>query len=467
MTLPVGFTVELDRDARILDDGEAIAGGSPTRVLFLKPAARGLIAGRRLVVRDAPTAVLADRLVETGIAHPVLDALPALDAMTDDDVTVVIPVRDRPRELARLLGSLGGAFRTIVVDDASDDPAAIRAVAREHGAEPILLPRNLGPGGARNAGLARARTAAVLFADSDIVLAPDDVRAMRAHLVDPRTAMVAPRITGLGTASSGSWVGRYEQARSSLDLGMRAGPVRPRSAISWASTACVIARRDALGDGFDEALRVGEDVDLGWRLVDAGWRVRYEPRVAVAHEHRTRSGDWLLRKAVYGTGAAPLAERHPEHIAPAVLAPWSAGVVAALLAQRWWSLPVAGLLAARTVHRVAGRLERTRHPVRLAALLTGNGVLAALAQASALLLRHWWPIAAIACIVSRRMRRAVLLAAVVDVAVEYRRTDARLDPVRFGVARRLDDLAYGAGVWWSAIRSRSGAALRPDLRRQT
>jgi len=41
-----------------------------------------------------------------------------------------------------------------------------------------------------------------------------------------------------------------------------------------------------------------------------------------------------------------------------------------------------------------------------------------------------------------------------------------LDPVRFAIARRLDDLAYGYGVWRSAIRGRSLAALLPDLRRR-
>ncbi|TPW73767.1 hypothetical protein FJ658_03870 [Schumannella sp. 10F1B-5-1] len=45
-----------------------------------------------------------------------------------------------------------------------------------------------------------------------------------------------------------------------------------------------------------------------------------------------------------------------------------------------------------------------------------------------------------------------------------RRDEASIDPVHFGVARRLDDLAYVAGVWWSALRGRSLAALKPDLR---
>ncbi|MFE4851322.1 mycofactocin system glycosyltransferase, partial [Streptomyces sp. NPDC056689] len=56
------------------------------------------------------------------------------------------------------------------------------------------------------------------------------------------------------------------------------------------------------------------------------------------------------------------------------------------------------------------------------------------------------------------------VAAVADVALEYRRNrSGGMDPFRYAVARRLDDLAYGAGVWLSAARGRSTAALRPRI----
>ncbi len=274
-----------------------------------------------------------------------------------------------------------------------------------------------------------------------------------------------PRITGLATPSASGWIGRYEAARSSLDLGSRPALVRPGTLVSWASTACAVARTEALRAGldFDERLRVGEDVDLVWRLVKAGWRVRYEPSVRAAHEHRVRFGDWLWRKAVYGTGAHPLAQRHPEFIAPAVLTPWSTAFVLALIAQRRWSLPVAGAVYGAAVVRIAGRVRGTEHPVRIASSLAAMGAFSALTQASALLTRHWWPATVVGCAASRRVRRATLVAAVTDVVLERRRGAAALDPVRYGIARRLDDLAYGAGVWWSAIAGRSTAALRPRL----
>ncbi|MFF3699359.1 mycofactocin biosynthesis glycosyltransferase MftF [Streptomyces sp. NPDC002221] len=458
--LPNGFTVALDRHTLLLDGGRGLLGGSPTRLLRLTPRARALLTGRTLRVRDAAGATLAELLLERGLAHPVAEALPP---HPDPRCTYVVPVRDRPRQLDRLLSGIGPGAEVIVVDDASHDPAAVAAVAARHGARLVPLSRNIGPAGARNTGLSLVRTPFVAFVDSDIVLAPDTVPTLLKHFTDARVAIAVPRIVGLRTPRSSGWIGRYEQARSSLDLGAHPASVRPGSFVSWTSTACMVARVDAVTGGFDARMRVGEDVDFGWRAVAGGWRLRYEPAAVAAHEHRVAFTDWFTRKAVYGSGAQPLAERHPRAIAPAVLAPWSAAVVLALLAQRRWSVPVAAAVCGVTTLRIARKLEGTEHPVRLGARLTANGAAAALSQTGALLTRHWWPAAALGCAASRRVRRAVTVAAVADIALERGWTRAGLDPVRYGVARRLDDLAYGAGVWFSAARGRSLAALRPRL----
>ncbi|MFG2730387.1 mycofactocin biosynthesis glycosyltransferase MftF [Streptomyces canus] len=462
MSLPHGFVVELDRHTRVIDGGRALVGGFPTRLLRLTPRARPLLNGRTLHVNDAASATLADRLVEIGMANPVVESLPP---HPDPRWTVVVPVRDRPRQLDRLLAGIGSGTSVIVVDDASQRPEAVAAVATRHGARLVSLLTNLGPAGARNAGLRLVTTPYVVFVDSDVVLAPDTVPTLLRHFADPRVAMAVPRITALPTEASSNWLGRYEDVRSSLDLGVHPAAVRPGSPVSWASTACVVARMDALKEGFDETMRVGEDVDLCWRLIENGWRVRYEPGVGAAHEHRVHLGDWFLRKAVYGTGAHPLAQRHPQFIAPAVLAPWSSALIVVLLAQRRWSVPVAGSVLGLTALQIARKLDGTEHPHRLALRLTANGALGALAQASALLTRHWWPLTALGCSVSSRVRRAAAAAALADIVVNYRIDHVSLDPVRYGLARRLDDMAYGAGVWFSAAKGRSITALRPRITR--
>ncbi len=459
MTLPVGFAVRLNHRVRVMDGGRVLVGGAPTRVVTLASPARDLLEDRRMTVTDPTTAALADRLLELGMADPIVAELAPFDA----EVTFVVPVRDRPAMLRRLLRSIGEGARIIVVDDASRDAAAVRRVAEGFRARLVVLSRNLGPAGARNAGLAVVETPYVVFVDSDMVLDPDTVPVLLRHFADPRVALVSPRILGLAGERS-NWIGRYEDARSSLDLGRHPSMVRPRSPVSWIPAAFLVARVDALEGGFSGELRVAEDVDLVWRLAERGWRVRYEPAVRARHEHRVTVGDWLSRKAYYGTGADLLAQRHGYDVAPAVLAPWSAGVVIAALAQRRWSLPVILLLSAITVVRMTRKLSRIEHPVRVSVWLTGSGVLAALGQTMALLLRHWWPLAAALAPFSRRLRRAIAVAAVVDSVIEYRRTDAKLDPLRFGIARRLDDLAYGAGVWFGALKGRSVRALLPDIR---
>jgi mycofactocin system glycosyltransferase len=461
----VGFVVRLRRDVKVRDGGRTLVGGAPTRVVTLSAAARGLLSGRTIRVGDRASAVLADRLLESGIADPVAAELPDLDAA---QVTFVVPVRDRPAALGRLLTSIGGRNRVIVVDDASHDPAAIAGVAAAHGAELVALPANVGPAAARNAGLRRVVTPFVAFTDSDIVLEPVTVPTLLRHFNDPRVAVAAPLVLALPAERldhrPDGWVGRYEEARSSLALGPDPGIVRPRAPVSWVPSACLVARVDALGEGFSADLRVGEDVDLVWRVVKRGWRVRYEPAATVRHEHRTAIADWLGRKAYYGTGAHLLAQRHGKDVAPAVLAPWAVGFALALLAQRRWSLPVAGVIFATAAARVSVKVKSSDHPLRLALSLTAGGAGAALWQTTALLLRHWWPLTAIGCLFSARLRRAVLVAAVLDTVGDYRRTRPRLDPIRFAIARRLDDAAYGYGVWLGAVKGRSARALLPDIR---
>jgi mycofactocin system glycosyltransferase len=462
--LPDGFTVRLGEATWVHDGGRTLVGGAPTRALFLTAAAAGAIASGVIEVGDARTAALAERLLDAGIADPVVEALHQADL---EQVTFVVPTRDRPAQLERLLASIarGGARgdRIIVVDDASLDPRAVARVATRYGANLVALDHNVGPADARNAGLARVTSAYVAFVDSDTVLLPDTIGTLLRHFADPAVAVVAPRIRALA-ADLPNWVERYEDARSSLDLGARPALVRPRSPVAWVSSTCLVARVDAIGPGFSEGMRVGEDVDLVWRLADEGWAVRYEPAAEVLHEHRDRVLSWARRKAFYGTGAEALAERHPRAIAPAVLAPWSVAFVAALLAQRRWSVPVAAAILAVTAARLSRRLPRADHSVRLAARLTLSGAFAAATQTMALILRHWWPIAALTAMVSRRARRAVAVAAVIDAAVELVRLRPKLDPFRFAMLRRLDDLAYGAGVWFGAVRARSLRALLPDFR---
>lgn len=486
--LPPGFVVRLSGDTLVCGGGATLLGGSGGALLRLRPRARAVLDGDRVVVGGPDSAALARLLLDRGLADPVWEGAARDDAAdpgvadrrAGTDVTVVVPVRDRPEQLARLLAALPRGVPVLVVDDGSRDPAAVAAVVRAAGAGLVVHEVNRGPAAARNTGLARAGTAYVAFVDSDVVPDPGWLAALRRHLEDPAVAAVGPRVRGLGGPAdvtvgagpggrpgrSAGWVERYEAARSSLDLGPSPAAVRPHGRVAYLPSATLLVRREAwagLGS-FDEGLRVAEDVDAVWRACGDGWRVRYEPEAVVRHDHRTATSAWLRRRAFYGSGAALLAERHGSAVAPMVLTPWTTALTLAALAQRRWSLPALALVAAAGVGSTARRLGDADHPVRTAATVHLVGAVATAHQTAGSLTRHHWPLALGAALVSRRARRAWVVAAVAQGLLDHRRVRPDLDPVRYVVALRLDDLAYGAGVWSGALRARSPRALLPRWR---
>ncbi|MCU1625653.1 MAG: family 2 glycosyl transferase, partial [Pseudonocardia sp.] len=462
--LPDGFRVALDRRVRRLpgaDGGAALLGGAPPRLVHLRPAAReALGSAQTLTARNPVSTALARTLLDAGLAHPTLPQPGAPDA---GDVTVVVPVKDRPlgRLLAALPAGLGGL---IVVDDGSADPVFLAHEVHAAGGEVVRHERSKGPAAARNAGLAAAATPLVAFLDSDVVPLDGWLAPLLAHLADPAVALVAPRIVALPPHRG--LLGRYEAVRSSLDLGPDPALVVPRSRVAYVPSAALLVRKAALGAGFDERMHVAEDVDLVLRLHAAGWRLRYEPSSEVAHEHRSDPRAWWLRKAYYGTGAAPLALRHPGSVPPMVLSPWSAVVCALLLLQRRWAYAGAAAVTAVATERLSRKLSRLRDPRMSAARLTGLGLAGAVLQLASGLTRHFWPVAALAVPFSTRARRAVLVAALAEGVGDWwthRDRDPAVRPGLLGhvVAHRLDDLAYGSGLWWGALRARTAAPLLP------
>ena len=459
MTLPDGFRVRLADDILTADHGRLLVGGSPLTAMRLTSRAQAMLTLGAVTVTDTASAHLAERLLATNLGMPDLGQLPPV---AQSELTVVIPVRDRADQLDRTLAALA-PLRCIVVDDASLRPEAVAEVARRHHADLISLPGNVGPAGARNAGLATVTTPYVAFVDSDVEVAAVNLTKLARHFADPAVSLVGPRVSGIARSEHPRWFERYDAVASSLTLGTRPGNVKPGAAVAWLPSACLVARTEAIASGFDPDLRVGEDVDLVWRLVDAGHRVRYDPSIEAHHDARQTMRGWLGRKFAYGTGGAALAARHGNKLAPAVLTPTYAVAAAALLARSRWSAPILAIALASGARSIRTALPEAPGRDTIAARLAVRGLQWALRQESALLLRHWWPAAAVTAVPSRRIRRAIVSALLIDtvVALHERRSDARFPPVTLGAGRRLDDLAYGAGLWCGALRMRSPRVLLP------
>jgi mycofactocin system glycosyltransferase len=463
--LPAGFRIVLDRDAKQLSDGSWF-GGSPARIFRLTPAGRTAWAELATSpITSVAAGVLARRLTDAGLAHPTPPT-----PVSAPEVTVVIPVHDRVDKLVHCLTAVAaGGCPIVLVDDASRNPAAVADLAKRFGAQLVVRTVNGGPAAARNTGIHASDTELVAFVDSDCVPPPGWIAALAGHFADPLVAAVSPRLVPV---AQDTWAGRYTRATFGLDLGDTPAPVAPNTRVAWAPTAALVARRAALldvardGDILDPGLKIaGEDVDLVWRLHEAGWRLRYDPTVHVRHlEPETWQG-LLHRRFRYGTSAAPLALRHPGKVPPLVLFPWPTLTVAAALARRptLAAAAFAGsmLSTLRVVRRSGQPNPGVGRIMRDATFQTWHGigrygtqytlpVLAAVAAAGGR---------------RRRGRRAAVASLLLGPpVVEWLRRRRTLDPVRFTLGRLADDLSYGAGVWAGSVEHRTASPLLPQIR---
>jgi len=479
--VPADMRLVLDASVRRIDRGRVLIGGSPIRIVRLTVAGAALV--DRLVAGEAvgQSSVarrLVRRLLDGGLAHPRWQSSP----FTVDDVTLVIPAFGRADSLRTTLDALAadpsGPTRVLVVDDGSPEPASIVRVTDEAGAKLVRREVNGGPGAARNTGLAHVTTPVVAFVDVDVVPPPGWLEDLLAHFSDPLVAAVAPRIVARSVravASGGAGrdrldeqdgldgLARFEQDRSPLDLGPAQARVAPRTRVAYVPTTMLVVRSeviDALG-GFDEDLTFGEDVDLVWRLVEAGHRVRYEPSVVVTHPTRPDFAAWLRQRFDYGRSAAPLAQRHSGALAPVSVSVWSA--TAWGLAAAGFPL-VGGVVAGAAIAQLPARLRGLERPWAEGLRLAGGGTWAAWRPLSSAVSRTWWPAGLAAALVSKRARRAMVAAVVIPPLVDWWQGERSVDPVRYLALRVADDLAYGAGVWAGCLQHRTAEPLRPDLR---
>jgi mycofactocin system glycosyltransferase len=446
--------VTLDENAKFLDR-DLLTGGSPWRLLRLPGGSRA-VAERWVHGNDVQAGEerFARTLVQQGLLHPHYR-----NATNIDDVDVVIPVREDVDALGRLLESLHGLHLT-VVDDASSDAQAVSQCTHRYGATVVRLDDNRGPGGARNAG-ARATSRPLLwFIDVDVIFdnALDVLARLQAHFEDPLEGAVAPRIRG---ARGSSIRDRFEEQFSPLDMGDRSGLVIPNAVVHYVPSACLLVRRSSFGDGFDETLRYGEDVDLVWRLHDRGWLVRYVGDVVVAHRARSSWRAWWAQRIRYGQSSSELAKHHGSRLAPFRADTWT------LLA--WTSAlvgkPMVGLRiidAARDQLRER-MLTTTDNADQVAGELVGRGMVRAGPLMARAAVRTFGIFILVSALHPKLRRRALVLFAV-GAAYRWRSARVRATDIPLGVA---DDVAYGAGVISGAVRSRSLGALKPHITRST
>jgi hypothetical protein len=211
------------------------------------------------------------------------------DRMT---ISVIVPVFNNAADLRECIAALARITtpecEILVVDDCSTDESA--AVAAELGARVVMLGHNSGPATARNRGARLATGEILFFVDADVVVADGVVaRVAAAFAEDPDLAAVfgsydsKPRATGVVSCFRNLLHHYTHQTANS------------EAFTFWAGCGAIRRRAFESVGGFDERWTRPsiEDIELGYRLRDAGHRIRLDRDLLCTHLKRWTLGSMV------------------------------------------------------------------------------------------------------------------------------------------------------------------------------
>jgi GT2 family glycosyltransferase len=225
-------------------------------------------------------------------------------------ISVVICSYNGARTIRRALESVRKLdypdYEVIVVDDGSTDATA--EIVAEYGVRQIQLGRNRGLANARNVGMEAADGEIVAYLDDDAY--PDT--QWLSFLADgfaaaPHAAMGGPNVPPRDAGFVADCISSAPGGPAHVLLSDDRAEHLP---------GCNLAiRKDALQaiGGFDPRFRAaGDDVDVCWRLQEAGWTLGFRPAAMVWHERRGSIAAYWRQQCGYGQAEALLERKWPE-----------------------------------------------------------------------------------------------------------------------------------------------------------
>ncbi|HTD66965.1 MAG TPA: glycosyltransferase [Candidatus Limnocylindria bacterium] len=235
-------------------------------------------------------------------------------------VSVVVASYNGAKTLETCLASLERLnypdYEIILIDDGSTDSTC--RIAAEHPRVHYIFQPNKGLSVARNTGINAATGEVVAFTDSDCRADEDWLHYLMGDLLSSDFA-------GVGGHNflppEDSWI-------AAAVMVSPGGPAhvmlndREAEHIPGCNMAFYKWALDQIG-GFDPIYRkAGDDVDVCWRLQQAGYRIGFSPAGFVWHYRRSTVKAYLKQQVGYGEAEALLMTKHPEYFNPAGASVW-------------------------------------------------------------------------------------------------------------------------------------------------
>ena len=284
--------------------------------------------------------------------------------MVVTNIAVAISTLDRSESLSRCLDALwsGDALpaEVIIVDQSSDEATRSVVAERQSRDVPIVYIRQepRGLAASQNAAIRRALCSIVAVIDDDCIPEKNWLATIEQTFASKSDlAAVTGRILPLAPEGSKLYPVSLRTSTLRTEFTSKVSPWVVGSGNNFA------VKRDwfiRIG-GCDERLgpgspgKGGVDMDLFYRLLRAGGRIRYEPQSLVYHERQDKAGR-IARRSMYGRGMGAcctiwLRQRDPYGLR--VLGHWAffraRRLVLAALCRRWMAVHEELLVVGGTV----------------------------------------------------------------------------------------------------------------------
>jgi GT2 family glycosyltransferase len=231
--------------------------------------------------------------------------------------SLIIPSRKRSELLLATVKSILQGDETpseLIIIDQSDAPSTALATLTADRACKIryLWTKSVGASRARNAGIAAAQHDILAFTDDDVTVTSTWFGALiRALLCAGPRAVVTGRVLAAMAQTPGSFAPSTRADENPIVYAGRIG-----EDVLFSNNAAMF--RSAIKEVGDFDVRLGpggpfstaEDNDLGFRLLEAGYRINYVPEAVVYHRAWRNERDYLPLRWSYGYGQGAYFAKH-------------------------------------------------------------------------------------------------------------------------------------------------------------
>jgi GT2 family glycosyltransferase len=219
-----------------------------------------------------------------------------------------------PELIAAILKGTEPPAEIVVVDQSDAQDPQLAAMAAEH-QDLLIYRRSLtrGSSAARNEGIRTARNEIIAFLDDDVLPAPTWLATLVSTLVEAGDRTV---VTGQVRAGEPETRGGFAPSlKSEENPAVYEG--RAAANVLWTNNMAMFrAVVDEIGY-FDERLGAGmkrfpggEDNDFCFRLLEAGYRIEYQPKAIVYHRAWRPESDYVGLRWRYGRGQGAFYGKH-------------------------------------------------------------------------------------------------------------------------------------------------------------